>query len=201
MEANELIKLGALGRLRKLGYFKYILIVALLLIGVGWVEIIRYNGFDTCVFWTGAVIRGEAVRNYLAQHPEEDQTKSAENSWRIMTQKLGGNEGWFDAVKANAIAKCKSDYPFDIFNWFSAISPIGVAKAQMQVGNYSENEIKGIVIISIFFCMGVFFFLATGAILFSKNAKVVSFSMDSVKTLLGFFIGVAVSFMGMHSPK
>ena len=140
MEANELIKLGALGRLRKLGYFKYILIVALLLIGVGWVEIIRYNGFDTCVFWTGAVIRGEAVRNYLAQHPEEDQTKSAENSWRIMTQKLGGNEGWFDAVKANAIAKCKSDYPFDIFNWFSAISPIGVAKAQMQVGNYSERD-------------------------------------------------------------
>jgi hypothetical protein len=46
--------------------------------------------------------------------------------------------------------------------------------------------------------MGLFFFLSTGALLFSKNAKVVAFAMDSVKTLLGFFIGVAMSFMGVR---
>jgi hypothetical protein len=81
---------------------------------------------------------------------------------------------------------------------FSWINPIGIANAQIKVGEYSENEIRGIVIISIFSCMGIFFFLSTGALLFSTNAKVVAFSMDSVKTLLGFFIGVAMSFMGLR---
>ena len=68
----------------------------------------------------------------------------------------------------------------------------------MKIGNYSESDIRAIVIVSIFGCMGVFFFVSTGALLFSKNAKVVAFAMDSVKTLLGFFIGVAMTFMGVR---
>ena len=68
----------------------------------------------------------------------------------------------------------------------------------MKIGAYSESDIRGIVIISIFGCMGMFFFISTGALLFSKNAKVVAFAMDSVKTLLGFFIGVAMTFMGVR---
>jgi hypothetical protein len=101
-------------------------------------------------------------------------------------------------AKTNAIETCRSGYSYDVFRWLSLVNPIGIANAQMKIGGYSESEIRGIVIISIFVCMGIFFFLSTGALLFSKNAKVVAFAMDSVKTLLGFFIGVAMSFMGVR---
>lgn len=95
-----------------------------------------------------------------------------------------------------AQARCRTHYRYDFFQWFSGLNPIGVANAQIKIGNYSENDIRGIVIIAI--CMGIFFFLSTGALLLSKNTKVVAFAMDSVKTLLGFFIGVAMSFMGVR---
>ena len=94
--------------------------------------------------------------------------------------------------------ECQSTYSRDIFRWFSWINPIAEAKAQIKFSGYSENEIRGMVILSIFTCMGVYFFLVTGLLFFSKNTKVVTFAMDSVKTLLGFFIGVAASFMGVR---
>jgi hypothetical protein len=86
----------------------------------------------------------------------------------------------------------------NVFGWFSWINPIGIAYAQIKIGGYSESDIRGIVIVSIFVCVGLFLFLSTGALLFSTNAKVVAFAMDSVKHLLGFFIGVAMSFMGVR---
>jgi hypothetical protein len=102
------------------------------------------------------------------------------------------------SITRKAREKCQSGYRYDVFRWFSWITPIGIAHAQIKIGGYSESDIRGIVIVSIFACMGLFFFLSTGALLFSKNAKVVAFAMDSVKTLLGFFIGVAMSFMGVR---
>jgi len=39
------------------------------------------------------------------------------------------------------------------------------------------------------------------AILISKNRTVVRWAFDTVKTLLGFFIGVATTFLGAPFPR
>src|SRR6266404_1175630 len=166
----ELTKLGVKARLQRLGSLKYILIGALLALVLGAIEIARYNQYVRCVW-------NEVSRVY-----------------KTPTQEILN----FEHTVAAAEAKCRTNYPYDVFKWLTLLNPINEANAQIKIGAYSENEIRGIVIISIFSCMGVFFFVSTGALLFSKNAKVVAFSMDSVKTLLGFFIGVAMSFMGVR---
>jgi len=68
-----------------------------------------------------------------------------------------------------ANAKCHASYRYDIFKWFSWIDRVETAHAEMKFGNYSENDIRGIVIISIFFCMGLFFFMSTAVGLFVAN--------------------------------
>jgi hypothetical protein len=45
----------------------------------------------------------------------------------------------------------------------------------------------------------LFFFVCVGALLFSTNVAVITLAADSVKSLLGFFIGVGMSFMGVGS--
>src|SRR5438874_6163787 len=75
----------------------------------------------------------------------------------------------------SATVKCHTSYRYDVFLWLSSINPISPAYAQVKLERYSENEIRGMVIMSIFACMGLYFFISTGALLFSKNAKVVAF--------------------------
>jgi hypothetical protein len=201
----ELTKLGVKARLQRLGSLKYILIVGLLALVIGGIEIIRYNDYENCLKNGIAGIKKGSV--IIPQSPDDEENKlhSKENHEQPTLADL---QALMDLMKSqfSEVSKilekieeeCKSEYRYDVFRLFSWLDPINVANAQIRIGAYSESEIRGIVIIAIFSCMGIFFFLSTGALLFSKNAKVVAFAMDSVKTLLGFFIGVAMSFMGVR---
>lgn len=182
----ELTKLGLKARLRNLGSLKYILIAGLLALVLGGIEIVRYNVYQKCVSDT----TGRDIRNYFLEQVTKNVTPSPEDFSRHS-----------NAIETKVQIKCRSDYPYDVFRWWSSLlTPITEANAQMRVGAgaYSESDIRGIVIISIFSAMGIFFFLSVAALFFSKSPNVVAFAMDSVKTLLGFFIGVAATFMGVH---
>ena len=54
----------------------------------------------------------------------------------------------------------------------------------------------GIVVILI--VLGVAFILCIGIILFSDHARRMTFAIDTVKVLMGFFVGVATSFFGVR---
>jgi hypothetical protein len=177
---------------------------------------VRYNRYQDCIttetqkMLNGIGLKEDEIRFRLANLASNldfyygGYAGQVERDKNIALDELKNVEKQLDILSDSrknidrASETCQSSYLYDVFLWFSWLNPISTANAQIKIGGYSESEIRGIVIISIFACMGVFFFLSTGALLFSKNAKVVAFAMDSVKTLLGFFIGVAMSFLGVR---
>jgi len=190
----ELTKLGVRARIHRLGPLKYILIASFLLLILGATEIWRYNEYRQCIE-TSTKTDSEDRKGLIElviDIVKGDQTLTNERKTQLIKETMKSLGTIY------AASKCDPRYRYDVFRLFSWFIPISPAYAQMKIGGYSESEIRGIVIVSIFSCMGVFFFVSTGALLFSKSAKVVAFAMDSVKTLLGFFIGVAMTFMGVH---
>jgi hypothetical protein len=94
--------------------------------------------------------------------------------------------------------KCSSARWLDVILSYNIIQPAHAEVDLPNVGGYDQNKVRILVVIAIFCTLAIFFFVSVGALLFSKNASVVAFAMDSVKSLLGFFIGVGMSFMGLH---
>jgi hypothetical protein len=208
----ELTKLGFKARIQKLGFVKYILIGGLLFLVFAGIEMVRYNRHHDCV-------RTEIQRDadQLALQENEIQFKLANLAFFLDNeskqkpippdqidqlkknlQDLAVVRQDIPKIIATAQEKCQSGYHYDIFRWFSWMNLVGTANAEIKIGGYSENDIRGMVTVLSFASMGVFFFMSGGALFFSNNPKVVAFAMDSVKTLLGFFIGVGMSFMGMR---
>jgi hypothetical protein len=93
------------------------------------------------------------------------------------------------------LAECKEQW--SAWRWFSMIDPIPPAYAQTKIVGYGPDEVRLMVVIAIFSTLALFFFVCVGALLFSTTPAVITFAADSVKSLLGFFIGVGMSFMGI----
>lgn len=53
------------------------------------------------------------------------------------------------------------------------------------------------VMLSVFIVLGVTFIVSVVAIFRATNEDVLKFAFDTVKTLMGFFIGVATAFLGL----
>ncbi len=51
--------------------------------------------------------------------------------------------------------------------------------------------------IAVFFVLGVVFIASLIAIFVTTNPDVLKFAFDTIKTLMGFFIGVATAFLGI----
>ncbi len=51
----------------------------------------------------------------------------------------------------------------------------------------------------VFFILGIVFLVAIRGVMTTKDPAVMSFCLDTIKTLLGFFIGVGTSYMGLQA--
>jgi len=92
--------------------------------------------------------------------------------------------------------ECKKQW--SVYRWlFSTVYPISPAYAQAKIGGFGQEDVRLMVVITIFATLAVFFVICVCALLFSSSPAVITFAADSVKSLLGFFIGVGMSFMGI----
>lgn len=95
----------------------------------------------------------------------------------------------------NKLEECRRGW--SAWRWLTMIEPIPSAYAQAKIGGYGPDEVRLGVVMVIFSTLSIFFFVCVAALLFSRNPAVISFASDSVKSLLGFFLGVGMSFMGI----
>ena len=69
--------------------------------------------------------------------------------------------------------------------------------ADSSYGAFNQGTIRGIVIVIVFFALLFAFIASILIIAMSKNEKSVAFAMDTVKTLIGFCVGVGSTFLGI----
>lgn len=62
----------------------------------------------------------------------------------------------------------------------------------------TPDDVRLYGIVTILMTLGVAFILCIGIILFSDHARRLTFAIDTVKVLMGFFVGVATSFFGVR---
>jgi len=85
------------------------------------------------------------------------------------------------------------------------VPPLLAASVAVQTGSPAERAapsaaelawFKIYVIFGIFAVLGIAFLIAVGAVFTTANPATLAFATDTVKTMLGFFIGVATGFLG-----
>jgi hypothetical protein len=59
-----------------------------------------------------------------------------------------------------------------------------------------SDEMRSLIMVLVFIVLGMTFILSIVAIFKTKNKEVLTWAVDTVKTLLGFFIGVATTLIG-----
>ena len=93
----------------------------------------------------------------------------------------------------DAVDKCKKAS----LNWerFKPVHPAQAATNANDSNHVNAESIRLLAISIILGALPLFLFASLGAIMFSKNEAVIKFSMDTIKTLLGFLTGVATSFL------
>lgn len=62
---------------------------------------------------------------------------------------------------------------------------------------FTQEDARLYVMLSVFIVLGVTFIVSVIAIFKATNPDVLKFAFDTVKTLMGFFIGVATAFLGL----
>jgi hypothetical protein len=82
--------------------------------------------------------------------------------------------------------------------------PPGVAQViipdqSVLIGHLDQEEAKLYIFLAIFIVLMITFLFSLYAIFTTPNQAVLSFALDTVKTLLGFFIGAATVFLGLPS--
>jgi hypothetical protein len=81
----------------------------------------------------------------------------------------------------------------------SSLSLITSAEAQtVTTTKITPEDVRLYGIIVILVVLGAAFLLCNGIILFSDHARRLTFAIDTVKVLMGFFVGVATSFFGVR---
>jgi hypothetical protein len=195
--AVELIGLPWTERLHKLRVWLLLGLVSLAV--AGW-AIYSWEGGNRCLMaasqelskeistQTGVDTSGQWYREFIAAYdtPKEQRTPAQQKLLDLV-------EGSFAKTDV-----CKENW--SMLRWFSMLEPVSRAHAQaLPNGNNSADAFRQMMLVGVFGMMAIAFFVSFGAVLFSKNEKVVSFAMDSVKSLLGFFIGVGMTFFGVVS--
>ncbi|HXO68138.1 MAG TPA: hypothetical protein VN838_04170 [Bradyrhizobium sp.] len=79
---------------------------------------------------------------------------------------------------------------------WSIFSPAYAQSGVPSPPRLSVDDVRLYGIVLILSTLGVAFILCIGIILFSDHAKRLTFAIDTVKVLMGFFVGVATSFFG-----
>ncbi|MDG4908433.1 hypothetical protein P9228_18575 [Mesorhizobium sp. WSM4898] len=86
-----------------------------------------------------------------------------------------------------------------------SIIPAAYAENAINGDRISNGEealkanLRGFVYVGMVIALLVLLIMCTGAIFFTSSEKVFSFSVDTIKTLVGFFIGVLSSLFGLPS--
>jgi hypothetical protein len=193
----ELSKLGLRERLNRLGYLRYIVIIGMIFLVMAGIEVFRYTRYITC-------FSHESLTIYFSDQELQNLTKQF-NTVMAKDPKSPYSDFLIEAMEkrmfrnmATARHNCSSFY--DVFRWISWLGPITVANAQTgpPVDDANMRLVRTIFIAVIFACICVFFFVSVATLLISKNPKVLAFVMDSLKMMLGFFLGVMMTFMGVH---
>ena len=74
------------------------------------------------------------------------------------------------------------------------IIPHAYAAEEVTKMAYSP-EIKSLMILGVFATVFLFFVWSLGVVMFSRHAETRSFALDTLKTLTGFYIGIATTFL------
>jgi hypothetical protein len=78
----------------------------------------------------------------------------------------------------------------------TAAPPPPVA-APPTFGGMTQESARLYVMMSVFIVLGITFIVSVVAVFVATNSDVLKFAFDTVKTLMGFFIGVATAFLGL----
>jgi len=113
-----------------------------------------------------------------------------ETQTRIMEQyRIIEEEAAVLKVDGDGLAQRDKRSSLDIF------SP-AYAQSAPPPARLSVEDVRLYGIVLILMTLGTAFVLCIGIILFSNHAKRLTFAIDTVKVLMGFFVGVATSFFG-----
>jgi hypothetical protein len=91
-------------------------------------------------------------------------------------------------------------FPFSIISSAFAQQPSPPPPVPPSYLHMTQDDARLWVMLSVFFVLGLTFIVSILAIFRSSNPDVLKFAFDTVKTLMGFFIGVATAFLGLPSP-
>ena len=69
--------------------------------------------------------------------------------------------------------------------------------AAASTPRFTQDDARLYVMLAVFIILGITFVVSIVAIFQATNADVLKFAFDTVKTLMGFFIGVATAFLGL----
>jgi hypothetical protein len=145
--------------------------LALLLAGI---EVTRYYSYEWCVRDIRYSQWEQGEEKYLREHPDMkiplDPIKRTVQQEMELVDKIGVSE-WL-AGAAAATKACAPHYRFDVFQWFSSLTPVSVANAQVPSNkDEADNQIRRTVILMIFGCTAAFFIASTGALFFPKMRR------------------------------
>ena len=80
---------------------------------------------------------------------------------------------------------------------FSAPAFAQAASAPTPPNRLTQDDAKLYVMIAVFILLAITFLTSIVAVFLTKEETILKFALDTVKTLLGFFVGVATAFLGL----
>lgn len=194
--AARIANLGWMARLLR-WQIATVLIIGVLSIALGGWAIYSFKRGQECDLHVYGIPMAEELEknfNLLLESRAKAEDQLTDTERRLQAEM----DDWRRQIKGPQ-EECKKQW--SAWRWFSMIDPIPRAYAQGRLVDSKDVDFKEnvrlMVVIGIFSTLAVFFFVCLGALLFSTNTAVITFAADSVKSLLGFFIGVGMSFMGV----
>jgi len=199
ISASDIARLSWIARLHNRQIAVWIVAGILSLAVAGW-AIYSYSGGKNCALAATATVpmpkewQDDVNVMLYSRITEKPQNQLTDAEKQFTAKMEAASRDWRNRTAAPR-QDCQKHW--SVWRWFSMINPIQPAFADAKIGGYNADDVRLMVVVTIFSTLSLFFFICVGALLFSKNAAVISFAADSVKSLLGFFIGVGMSFMGL----
>ena len=104
---------------------------------------------------------------------------------------------------AAPIASNEPDTILQVADHLNSLVSLARAQAQQPVAptqRFSQEDAKVYIMVFVFCVLGVTFFTSMSAVFMTTSPDILKFAFDTIKTLLGFFIGVATAFLGIPTP-
>lgn len=125
------------------------------------------------------------IREQLRGIPDGDAKRAILDQLDIINREAAGLKAYGDSMQK---PKPRSDLGF-------------ITSAYAQNGpppHLTADDVRLYGVVVILMVLGIAFLLCIGIILFSDHARRLTFAIDTVKVLMGFFVGVATSFFGVR---